>query len=511
MFKKSAGITLVEAVVVTVLASMVFGSAMGIWSYTRKNMSRTVTRQVLQQDATRILTYLQADLKAAKADTFTESDSPPSLEFTRYAVDPDDNTKLSNESTQDIKYVFTKPILRRYVNGNLNKVLSNGVEDIKVSRKELSAEAKEKDPYLQARVLINLEMGKKAKGSTNEEHFVKHTSVVIRDEFYALANKERSDIFEESAKVAEELVKENDSNFFKDELDAESLKNLTDEQLDDLEGTQNSNLDEANLGLKEINKRIAEVESGDGFFNMWWWKNHDAADVETLKKELKKLKCDDKDIPEKDSGERASEKASAIMDKIDDKIDELETKFLKAAYGSDYVDSDTEVESEREKADLQKRAYDMKITDRQIEKALEEMTPEEKTEAEENGTLPKKMIDYYYRTEDEIRQELETSGLVEKGSEEFEDMLESEVEKMEDLKKAYEACNVSFLDDEDVEVDGEKIEKKTITAYDGAKQLRSLAESKMETFKLKELAIDNLVEIDKARKMKKEELGDTQD
>jgi hypothetical protein len=82
-------------------------------------------------------------------------------------------------------------------------------------------------------------------------------------------------------------------------------------------------------------------------------------------------------------------------------------------------------------------------------------------------------------------------------------MVAQEVEKMDNLKRTYDQCDVAFLDD------GTEDET-TITAYDGAKQLRSLAESKMETFKLKELAIDNLVEIEEARKLKQEELQDNQ-
>ncbi len=255
--------------------------------------------------------------------------------------------------------------------------------------------------------------------------------------------------------------------------------------------------------MKEIDKRIKKVDSGDGFFNMWWWKNEDAEDVEKLKDALKKLECKDKNIPEKGSGDRASEKVQSIMDELDTKIEELENRFLGNAFGSEYVNPDTEDPERKRIADLQKRAYDMKVTDRQIQSALDEMSDEEKTEAEANGTLPKKMIEYYYQTEDQIKNEIRSSGIVEEGTDEFNEMVAQEVEKMDNLKRAYDQCDVAFLDD------GTEDEK-TITAYDAAKQLRSLAESKMETFKLKELAIDNMVEIEEARKLKQEELQDSQ-
>lgn len=509
MSGKSKGTTLIEVMVVTVLASMVLGSAMGIWSFARRNMSRTATRQTLQQDTTRILTHLGADLKAAKGQTFSSTNDPLTLEFTRYAVNPDDNDKLSSEITQRIKYEFKKPVLRRYVDNRLKNTLSYSVENINISRKELSAEEKEKDPYLEARVDIALEMGQRAPGTTSDEHFTKHTSVVIRDEFYALVNKDRSDVFEEAADVAVEIVRENDSSFFADALDADSLKSLTDEQLDDLEESQKVDLEEAIKGLDEINKQIDKVETGDGFFNMWWWKNEDAEDVEELKGELEDLEYEknfwsgELQVPPKDSGERCSDKANDIIEKLEDKVKTLDKTFMQAAFGSNYADPESEDQAAKDLADLQKRAFDMRVADRQVEKAIEEMSEEERTQAEADGSIPKKMIDYYIRSETEIREEIRSSGLAEEGTDEFNRLVAQEVQKVDDLKEQYDRVSLEAFDDG-------TIEEKTVKAYEAAKQLKGLAESKRETFKLIELAVDNLAEIDEARELKKEELVDSQ-
>ncbi|MEW6709066.1 MAG: hypothetical protein AB1403_04520 [Candidatus Riflebacteria bacterium] len=499
---KNKGATLIEVVVVTVLASMIFGSAMGIWSYARRNMSRTATRQTLQQDATRILTHLSADLKAAKGETFSSTEDPMALEFTRYCVNPEDNSKLSSEMTQKVKYVFKKPVLRRYVDGKLANSLSYSVENIQVKRKEISEEARKSDPYLEARVDIMLEMGQRAPGTSSDEHFIKHTSAVIRDEFYALANKERSDVFDEADKAAEEMVKENDSSFFSDTLDADSLKSLTDEQLNDLEKTQEVNLADAKKGLDEIEKQIKKVDSGDGFFNMWWWKSEEAEQVEELKQELMDIECPDSGIPTKDSGNRASQKAEKIVTKLEDQIKTMEKRFMEKAFTGSYASPDSTDPAVKEKADLQKRAYDMKVMDRQVENALKEMSDEEKAEAEANGSIPRKMIDQYSRSDEEIRREIVSSGVAPEGSTELEEMVQKEIAKVNALKAEYNSCNVEFLDD------GSENER-TIQAYDAAKQLKSLAQSKSDTFELKELAIDNLAEIEEARKLKKEQLQDT--
>ncbi|GAB4279509.1 MAG: hypothetical protein Kow0029_23450 [Candidatus Rifleibacteriota bacterium] len=503
MKRKPLGMTLVEITVVTILASIVMGSAVGIWSYSRRNMARTTARQILQQDAMRVLTHLQADLKAAKAETFKVQNDPLSLEFSRYVIDPSDSSKLSGELTQKVKYTFTKPILRRSLDGKVGRSLSNNVENINISRKELTAEEKEKYQYLESRVDINLELAKKPSGSNTEEKFIKHTSVVIRDEFYALANKERENVFDEADKVAEEMVKDSDSSFFSDELDAESLKRLTNEQLDDLEKTQKTNLDDAKKGLEEINERIGNVESGDAWYKHWF-SDHVSEDVENLKKELKALECPDENIPEKGSGNRASEKTDEIIKKIDAKIKTMEEGFMKKAFGGALADPESADDAEKIRADLQKRAYEMKVMDRQVDKALAKMSDKEREEAEANGSIPTKMIDHYLKTEDQIRKEIAESKVAEEGSDEFNSLVAQEMAKINALKREYDNCDVSFLDNP------KEVDKDTITAYDGAKQLRSLAESKKEAFKLKELAIDNLAEIEEARKLKKEELEDKQ-
>ena len=99
---RRSGMTLVELMVAAVLAAMVLGAAMNIWSYARRHISRTTTRQILQMDAQRILTQFKADMKAAKAETFKSTAEPLTLEFKRYVVDETDNTKLSADKIEEV-------------------------------------------------------------------------------------------------------------------------------------------------------------------------------------------------------------------------------------------------------------------------------------------------------------------------------------------------------------------------------------------------------------------------
>lgn len=499
--KRKTGFTLVELMVAAALASLVLGSAFGIWSYTRRNLARTSTRQVLQQDATRILTQLRADLKAAKAETFKAGENPMSLEFTRYVVDKNDNTKLSAEQTEQIKYAFTKPILRRSVGNKGTKSLSHNVENIRISRKTLSAEQKEKDSYLESRVDITLEMCSLVPGTKIEERYTTVSSAVIRDEFYALVNKDRQEIFEVAKEVATEISKPGDSQFFNDQLDANALKSLTDEQLNDLDKTQDVNLTDAKKGVKEIDDRISDVDTGKKWYQgllFGWGANEEGAAVEELRDKLADIECADKNIPAKGSGQRASEKADAIAKELEGKIKELDKEFMAEAFkGKTVFNSESTDDEEKKKAESQRRAYDMKVMDRQIEKALSEMSEEDRKKAEEANELPKKMIDQFVRTEDEIRREVQSSGIA-ATSAELDAIVAKEVASMNFLRSQYNSCDLTWMDNSG--------DQNKIKAYDAAKQLKSLADSKKETMVLQEMAIDNKVEIARARELKKESL-----
>ncbi|PKL46502.1 MAG: hypothetical protein CVV42_16165 [Candidatus Riflebacteria bacterium HGW-Riflebacteria-2] len=494
---RKSGITLVELMVAAVLASMVIGAAMNIWSYARRNISRTTTRQILQMDAQRILTQFKADMKAAKAETFQSTADPLTLVFKRYVVDDTDNTKLSADKIEEIRYVFSKPILRRQVVGSYQKTLSTNVDNIRVSRKELSEAQREDEAYLEARVDIALDLAAKPPGTDIEERFSQHTSAVIRDEFYSLANKEREEVLTIASEVAEELDKPADSSFFNEELNAQSLSSLTEEQLADLLETQEGAITEAKKNLSELDDRIEDVDTGKRWWQIGWWSNDEGADVKKMREDLGKIRCPDEGpLPDKEDKTRPSDQVDGVLERINNKIGNLESQFYTKSYaGTTILDADSDnVETQRQAA-LQKRAYEMKLTDRQIDKAMEGMSDEEKAEAEASNV--KKMIDAFNRTEEEIREEYRTSAVAPEGSTQFEELVQREIRDQAFIKEQYNACNLDWME-------SSSEDQNAIKAYEGAKQLKSLAESKKETLKLKEMAIDNKVEIDEAKRIKQE-------
>ncbi|MBU1109696.1 MAG: type II secretion system GspH family protein [Candidatus Riflebacteria bacterium] len=497
--RKKSGFTLVELMVVAVLSSMVAGAAMNIWSYARRNISKTTTRQILQMDAQRILTQFKADMKAAKADTFKSTDNPMTLEFKRYVVSQEDNTKLSADKVEDVKYAFTKPILRRQVTGSFQKTLSTNVENIRIRRKELTDAQRETDAYLEARVDISLDLAAMAPGTGSEEKFSQHTSAVIRDEFYTLANKEREEVLTKAAEVAEEIDKNTDSSFFNEELNAASLSNLTEKQLANLQKTQEDAVEDAKASLKELDDRIDSVDTGKKWWQVAWWSNDEGADVKKMREDLAKIKCPDTGtLPAKEDKTRPSDKVDGVLERINGKIVTLEAKFFGKSYeGTPILDADSADSETKRLAALQKKAYDMKLTDRQIDKAMEKMTEDEKVEAKANNV--NKMIDTFNRTPEEIREEFRISAVVPEGSDEFEVMVQRELKDQKFIRDQYAACKLDWMDSSSEDANA-------IKAYEGAKQLKSLAESKKETLRIKEMALDNMAEIEEAKRIKNESL-----
>ena len=136
----------------------------------------------------------------------------------------------------------------------------------------------------------------------------------------------------------------------------------------------------------------------------------------------------------------------------------------------------------------------MRLTDRQFDKAMEGMSDEDKAEAEANNV--KKMIDAFNRTKEDIREEYRISEVAKEGTDEFEALVDREYNDQEFIKQQYNSCNLDWMDTSD--------DQNAIKAYEGAMQLKSLAESKIETLKLKEMALDNKDEIEEAKRIKQE-------
>ncbi|HEY9070787.1 MAG TPA: prepilin-type N-terminal cleavage/methylation domain-containing protein [Candidatus Ozemobacteraceae bacterium] len=488
------GFTLTEVMVSIVLFSIVMGVTMNLWSQAQRNMAQTTTRQTLQHDSRLIIQMMTADLKAVKAGTFKISQEPLSMEFDRFSGDEKalEGEKLANERTIAVKYTFTKPLLHREMAGKGPRTLSSHVETVTVSRKTLSPEEAEANPQQSARVDIVVTLKMRVPGSRKELTHTERTSVIMRDDYYQLANKTYASNLQTASTIKEDISEAEKSNWFDQELTADSLKNLTKEQLDDMSKVQQDTIKQANSDLKELNNQIKDVDTGKKWYNYaFGWLTGTDPDVEfatTMRNKLADIECPENGLPAK--GQRPSDEADKIIQEVNKKIQEDEKEFFGKSFTTIYDEKNA---SQKEQAAAQKKAYEMKLADRQIEKALEKLSEEDKKDPEKMKQFTK-LIDQYPATTEQLRANLANDlRLNEKTGEaraDLEKMIDAKCKEMELIKAEYAKCDLQWMNDSSIE--------KKIKAYEANKQVFNFGKSKVETLRTKEMSIDNAKVIEEA-------------
>lgn len=536
------GFTLVEIMVAAAVASLVGTTALSVWRFANNHMSRTVVRQTLQADARRTLSLLKADLKAAKANSFPSQPSDNEISFKRYANQKDKQEKSQNKLV-DISYKFAKPTLVRK-EGTIEKVLSNNVESITISRKELTEVQQKNEKYLEARVDIALQLKSKVPGTSFEETFTEHTSAVIREEYYAKENEERKEIVsiqtgpaeanegkeqglspEEAEQLNKDIMnQETDSAFFAAELTDKLLAALNPGQLNDLLASHKGTLKECQNQLNDLNSQISDVEGGRNFWQWLVGTNKLGAELNKLKKELKKV-----EDPKKGNDPLSSDKAASVSIKIEKEAMDTEKMLMKRAFKDKYVDpaqceyaeNDTPEErkakdEKRKEAELMKTAYSKVVLDYMVKKAekaaadanesKDENENENANEGESGPEAPDikpPKVDKYKKQYDDYSQEMTREKIEEmmlndlpkdtrdtsKNDPSFKAQVDSAFEERTKLHDYY-TQSMSFY-----EVDREENEN-DYEAYEGLKNLKNLADSKTEMCRLMELEITNIDRIE---------------
>lgn len=491
--QRGTGFTLTEVLVAVVLFSIVMGVAMGIWSNAQRNISRTTTRQILQRESRTIIMQLTADLKAVKSGTFKTTPEPLTMEFKRFASEgkAGDEEKLANERTVSVRYGFSKPIFRRTLEGKGPHTLSGHVDAITITKQNLSPEEAEKNPNLQARVDVVLTMKMRVPGTTRDEIHVERTSVVMRDDYYQLVNKSYPSNMQLATTIKEKIDEVETCTWFDEELTKDALKNLTKEQIDDLTKVQQDTIKQANDDLDGLNDQINKVDTGHSWWSWLTGEDPDVADVYKLQKDLKAIECPDKNIPEKGSGNRASEKADKIIQTLKDKIDTNEKKFFDNSFAGKTI-YDPEKPDQADKAAAQKKAYEMKLVDRQIEKAMENLSEEDKKDPEKMKQFTK-MIDKYPPSEAELRSQLEKElANANMKDDEKKAYIDGKCKEMGLVKAEYTNCDLAWMESDE--------NKDKVKAYEAAKQLYNFGKSKVENLRMKEMCIDNIKTLEDAKK-----------
>jgi len=492
--ERRQGFTLVEVMVSIILFSVVLGVTMNLWSQAQRNMAQTTTRQILQHESRLITQMLTADLKAVKANTFKTQAEPLSMEFERFSSDEKamEGEKLANERTIAVKYTLSKPILHRELAGKGSRTLSSHVEAITVAKKALSAEEAEANPQQSARVDVAVTLKMRVPGSKKDLFHTERTSVIMRDDYYQLVNKSYASNLQTASSIKENIDEAEKSNWFDQELTADSLKNLTKDQLENMSTVQADMIKQANSDLKDLDSQIKDVDTGKKWYNYaFGWLTGTDPDVEfatTMRNKLADIECPGDNLPEK--GQRPSDKADELIREVDKKIQEDEKEFFGKSFASIY---DENKQSEKELAASQKKAYEMKLADRQIEKALEKMSEADKKDPEKMKQFTK-LIDQYPKTTDELRAKMtEDLRLSEKSADaraDLEVLIDKKCKEMEQVKAEYAKCDLKWMDDSSIE--------KKVKAYEANKQVYNFGKSKVETLRTKEMSIDNQKVIDEA-------------
>lgn len=487
------GFTLTEVMVSIALFALVLGVTMNLWSQAQRSMAITSTRQILQHDSRLIIQMLTADLKAVKANTFKKTDDPLSMEFERFAVDENSTgeEKLSTDKTLAVKYTFLKPLLKRELSGKGPRTLSGYVDVVTIAKKNLSAEEAEANPQQSARVDVAVTLKMRVPGSKKEMQHTERTSVIMRDDYYQLANKSYASNLQTASTIKEKIDEADKSTWFDQELTADSLKNLTQEQLDDMSKVQEDTITQAKSDLKELNKQIEDIDTGKKWYDWIVGTDPDVAFATEMRNKLADIKCPDDDLPEK--GQRASDQADKLLKDVDAKIQEDEKDFFGKSFASIYNEKD---DSQKELADAQKKAYEMKLADRQIEKAIAKLSEEEKNDTEKMKQFTR-LIDRYPATTDELRKNMKDElGYNKDGKSDtekaaIEALIEKKCSEMEKVKSEYAKCDLAWMD--------EGSNEKKVKAYEANKQVYNFGKSKAETLRTKEMAIDNMKVIEEAK------------
>lgn len=487
------GFTLTEVMVSIALFALVLGVTMNLWSQAQRNMAITSTRQILQHDSRLIIQMMTADLKAVKANTFKTTAEPLSMEFERFAVDEKSKgeEKLSTDKTLAVKYTFLKPLLKRELSGKGPRTLSGHVDVVTVAKKTLSPEEAEANPQQSARVDVAVTLKMRVPGSKKEMQHTERTSVIMRDDYYQLANKSYSSNLQTASVIKEKIDEADKSTWFDKELTADSLKNLTKEQLDDMGKVQEDTISQAKDDLKELNKQIEDIDTGKKWYDWIVGTDPDVAFATDMRNKLADIKCPDDNLPEK--GQRASDQADKLLKDVDAKIQEDEKEFFGKSFSSIYNEKDA---SQKELADAQKKAYEMKLADRQIEKAIAKLSEEDKKDDEKMKQFTR-LIDRYPATTDELRKNMKDELGYDKGEKSdtekaaIEAMIEKKCGEMEKVKSEYAKCNLTWMD--------EGTNEKKVKAYEANKQVYNFGKSKAETLRTKEMAIDNRNVIEEAK------------
>lgn len=458
--------TLVEIMVAIILTTIVLTSAYMIWSRIQIRISRSYTKQTLQNELRKAANAMQNDFKSIKfhdkndkndkdkdkAVDIKGDDKNFTMTFQKFKEAEDgDKNKLAQDIVEDVKYTLASNVLTRTC-GNRAKVLSFHCEGITVN--PAAGENSKSDDYANAsqevkdakEAQLDIEITGKmiVPGSGEEMYHTEKTSVVMRNEYYKKINKNYKSNFDLAKEDANDIVGEGAAGALSGEgmnyaeLDTEVLENLKISEEEVLKGLED-NLKEIDKTIDDSNAGLSVAQRIGSFFgSLFSGEDDDYQLYKDSKSNLYKAKT-------------VAETEAAIK-KIKDRTESQEKGFYSQAYTKKSYDSMTE-----EEKTTFRRAYDMAIEEKNIKDAYKD--------SGENP--PKSNIDY----QKEILQQ--------------QDATPEQKEEAQKIIDVYNDISLSWMNDDDTE----------IKVYKANKSLMDQANTKLELLKSKEKTQKNLDDI----------------
>ena len=489
------GFTLVEVMVALFLMTTVMGAIYGVWFRVTREVSKSNTRQALQNELRKAGMTLSADLKAIKEGTLeippdkqSEDCSSMWIKFERFQQTKDG--KIAQDSTEEVIYSLNNGIFSKK-SASGTKIFSANMTAALIERSiaagsELPALEETNKNFKEGRkAVLDIELVgmKKVPGIGSDMYHAERTSVVMRDEYYKNINKTYKSNFELAKLAKDDVVRKDLSDDsearFKlgAELSMETLMKMDKDELEGLEKVQEDMLKQAEETLDSINENVDAIDDGRGFWSSLG-DNLDFLDLfgESDGEKVSQWKKDMKKAESKDDLEK-------VMKEVNGFADKKEEKFFSESYSgfSSLPKDNGKLDKDSEEFKLFKEAYDLALQDRSLE-AMKKSAEENEEEVEETET-----------NKDRIFKEGKQTFTVDDGKGGTTTVQESQeaYDKRMALKKVYEKIDLEWMGDV-----GKESEE--VKAYNAVKFLQMQGQTKLDVIDYRDITKSNLEKIGQA-------------
>ncbi len=490
--------TLVEIMVAIMLTTIVLTAIFLIWSRVSAGIARSSTKQRLQNELRRAANYMQNDFKTIKyyaddpekAFKRTGDDENWVITFEKFDELKENEDKIAQDVSKLVTYEKKNSVLTRKYDGKTN-ILLVCCDNVNIDRTtNNSTDYEDADTDLKSAKDSKLDIeitGKMTIPGTNEEMYItEKSSVVMRNEYYTNQNKNFVSTFDLTKKETSDVIIAGDASNLQvgEVLDLEFLKTLNDDVLSGMDKTQEDMLKETMERLDEINDAINKTDTGESAiskFGQWlnFFSDSEGEQVRGLRSELAgieaKISKDEKDLSKiKSEYGKAIDKTLDVKKKLEEFTSKKEDEFLGKSI-SNYSSL-----SQKEK-DIYKKAYEMRLQDRNLEGAFNKLTDEEK---EEMGGKPPTNYDRLSGNFTMTNEDQEMSKITDGSGNTINTSNNSQTAENKEILAAYEKIDLSWMKDF-----GD--EPEDVGIYNAAKQLITQADTKLDMLRMEQVCAEN--------------------